>query len=255
VTVPRQPGLEHDMARQAFPGFDKLHYLHDVTHSRHMRGSGTPYLRNGREITRGEAPPPARYLLKWAMGGARPSDFILPCAVAPIVVSGRVVSLLEEHACTGWGSYPVSVVDKNGKRCKGYRGLIVRGRCGPVDLNMSEVVLEELPVGWLPSFRGHLFDPGSWDGSDIFMHRQPGSCVVMVSDRVRAAFKKAKVKNVRLEALDGMCTSSIVYSQRPDIMPDDFWKRVDRAYRKAGVPKPALLKERRKSYRKRLREA
>jgi hypothetical protein len=50
---------------------------------------------------------------------------------------------------------------------------------------------------------GLLFDPASWDGSDLFMPAGKNSWKFVVQE-VKEAFEKAKVRNIDFTPLDQM---------------------------------------------------
>lgn len=151
--------------------------------------------------------------------------------------------MLLEHRISGWRTYPVNVMDKLGEPQPDYEGLVVTGRCGNVDLARSIVVLSEYPTGWYPHFLGHYFEESSWDGSDIFMETPDSAGRVtahkFVTEKVRLAFEKAKIKNARLERLTEQSVRTSVYEiGSSHLLPHDFSRRVEAAYIRAGIPKP-----------------
>jgi hypothetical protein len=117
-----------------------------------------------------------------------------------MVVSSRLVDLLKAEHATGWSTYPLTLLDKRGKRVPGYCGLAVTGASGPIEWKRSERVLKPpaVPRGkgrWVR--RGAWFDEESWDGSDFFF---PGETMhLMVSDRIVRAMKRAKLKGIEFE--------------------------------------------------------
>lgn len=61
-----------------------------------------------------------------------------------------------------------------GERFAGYRGLSVTGRSGPIDDSLTErVLLPPFVPGRppVPHSRGFCPEPGSWDGSALFVPR------------------------------------------------------------------------------------
>ena len=230
------------MTQGTFPGFQYLYLLRDPLSNRPLRGHFDSAL-DPCAITRGELLPTHPIPVLWAMGGATPSDTIWTTSVHTTIVHGRIVDLLRESNVTGWRTYPVSVTDKKGKLYRDYSGLVITGRCGPVDLTRSAVVLSEYPGGWFPHFLGHYFDDDSWDGSDLFMEhpdsRGHRTAVVYVTERVRTVFRRAKVRNVELKRLTEVSVSTWVYEVgSAHLLPTDFRARVDAAYVLADVPRP-----------------
>ena len=160
-----------------------------------------------------------------------------------MIVHSRVVDLLRENNLTGWRTYPVWVTDKKGKLRRDYSGLVITGRCGHVDLTRSVVVLSEYPAGWLPHFLGHYFEEDSWDGFDLFMEhpdtRGHRNSRIYVTERVRQAFRRAKVRNVELERLTEATVNTSIYEVgSAHLLPSDFEAPVNAAYILAKVPRP-----------------
>jgi hypothetical protein len=98
-------------------------------------------------IGRGEARPDQPVRVNWAMGGATASDVVWNTSSGLPVVSRRMLQLLERGGFTGWGTCPVDLGDKAGEWVPGYAGLMISGRCDPVDLSRSELALREYPGG------------------------------------------------------------------------------------------------------------
>ncbi|HLL06317.1 MAG TPA: hypothetical protein VK539_37440 [Myxococcaceae bacterium] len=137
----------------------------------------------------------------WAMGGAEPGDVIWTTHAVPILISERVVQLLRTHAFTGWSLYPVVVQNKQRQPASHFNGLAVTGRCGNLEHSMSVEVPRIFPGGVFPVWKGLLFDPASWDGSDFFMPAQRFGFVFVV-EAVKKALERAKVRNLRFTPLD-----------------------------------------------------
>ena len=187
--------------QKLFPGFDRIFELEDPPASIAFRADIDIDIDGARALTRGELRVTAPICLRWAMGRRTPSDVIFTTSVRPIIVHERVVQLLEEQRFTGWTTYPVEVYGRDGQHIPGYHGLAVTGRCGPIDRDRSVVELKQFPGRVAPVWVGLYFDPATWDGSDIFMP-QEGWYGPIVVERVRQAFRRARVKNVQFTRLD-----------------------------------------------------
>lgn len=134
------------------------------------------------------------------MGRFTPTDVIWTSLVAPIIVSDRLVAILRHEGFVGWDTFNVSLKGKSGEPIDGYSGLVVRGRCGKIEDTLSVQFDKTMPAGVFPWWRGLYFDPATWDGSDFFM---PAGNVgwVFVTEAVKRALEKAKVRNVEFIAL------------------------------------------------------
>ena len=135
------------------------------------------------------------------MGRSKPSDLIFTTLATPVIISDRVVGILKGEGFTGWQTYLIRLFGKDGVRIRGYHGLAVHGRCGPLDDSRSVKRDKILPSGIFPRWYGLFFDPATWDGSDLFMTSGPQAWVFVV-EAVKRAFEKAKVTNVEFTALD-----------------------------------------------------
>ncbi len=118
-----------------------------------------------------------------------------------MVIADSVVQMLRSHGFTGWGLYDLTVHDKQGQPVPGYSGLAVSGRCGNLEQSMSVQVQRICPGGVFPFWKGLLFDPSTWDGSDFFMPAGKTGYVFVV-EAVKQAFEKAKIRDVEFEPLD-----------------------------------------------------
>ena len=185
-----------------FPGFDKIFSLGESGSRKAFRGD-LDVETNGEAfaLTRAELHPSHPIMVSWAMGGAKPGDVIWTTYAAPVIVSDSVVQLLRSHGFTGWSLYDVSVRDKQGQLIPGYSGLAITGRCGKIDYTRTVVVPRIRPAGIFPIGKGLLFDPESWDGSDLFTPVGKGGFIFMV-DEVKKALERAKIRNVSFTPLD-----------------------------------------------------
>jgi hypothetical protein len=186
---------------KAFPGFDRIFSLGGPGNSRAFRGDINLEVDEVFGLTRAEMPPSHPVIAEWAMGRSKPVEVIWTTMGTVIVVADSVVQLLRSHGFTGWSQYEVSVRDKQGQLISGYSGLSVTGRCGNIDHTRSIQVPRIYPAGIFPVWKGLLFDPASWDGSDFFMPTQRFGFVFVV-DEVKKAFERAKIRNVRFTSLE-----------------------------------------------------
>jgi hypothetical protein len=184
-----------------FPGFDKTFSLGESGSTRAFRGNINLTSDETFGLTRAEMQPSHPIKVEWAMGGATPGDVIWTTMAVVAIVSDAVVQLLRSHGFTGWSLYDVSVQNKQGKLIPGYSGLAITGRCGKIDYARTVVVPRIRPAGIFPIGRGLLFDPDSWDGSDLFTSAGKVGYIFMVED-VKKAFERAKIRNVSFTQLD-----------------------------------------------------
>jgi hypothetical protein len=218
----------------------------DDPFSRSFRGQFGATVDDGAAFARAEARPDDPVPVEWLMGRPTPSDVVWTTSVYPFVVSRRVIDLLERGRFTGWDSYPVDLVDKHRHPVPGYAGLMITGRCDPVDLSRSELVVREYPGGWFPKFRGQFFASESWDGSDLFMERADErgatSHTMHASARLVDVLRRARIRNLRIEDLARLEITSSVYTIGLAYrLPRDYEARLAEAYARQGVPRPATV--------------
>ena len=144
-------------------------------------------------------------------GGNKHVDFLNTGYTCFGPVSDRVIELLRDGGFTGWDSYPVEVYLKDGSKLDGYQGLMVTGSCGALNPSIPKPIdvvgYYWKGVSW-PFLKGFPLDIASWDGTDIF--RPDDLSVIIISRRLRDAFKQAKISNVNLNenATDSLFTLS-----------------------------------------------
>jgi hypothetical protein len=224
---------------RSFPGFEHLYQFFDPFSKSDMRAD-IEFDGNPLELTRGVARANVPLRATWEMGGARPSDVIWTTAHDPLLVNERIVKVLRDGEFTGWSTYPVTVMDKNGVAYNDYQGLIITGRCGERELSRSAIELKELPGGWFPYFAGFFFDERSWDGSDLFMEVGTSTTTKFMTQPVADALRRAHVKNLGLTRLTEVRvpTSNYEIGAGAVHLPPNFRDRVHAEYDVVGVRRP-----------------
>ncbi len=117
------------------------------------------------------------------------------------LISDKMKAVLEENALTGWETFAVKVLDKQGQAIQGYHGLTITGRCGKIDYNKSEIIEKRLvPNGPLVKYyKGLHIGLNEWDGTDFFL---PEKYFGIITTQVAAkVLKKNKLTNIRMENL------------------------------------------------------
>jgi len=185
--------MPRDTPPKTFPGFSSLYVLEDPFDPRAFRANFGLSSEMAIALTRAEQK--FKVEVRWAAGAAKPGDIVWTRMGTPMLMRDRVVELLEREGFTGWGSYPVSIAGKQGNAISEYHGLAVSGRCGAIDDSRSVKLDRIFPGGVFPVLAGLYFDPGTWDGSDLFA-TQGGSNHIFVVEAVKRALERAKVKNV-----------------------------------------------------------
>ena len=187
------------MSSSKFPGFDKLHSIGSKGSTREFIADidfgSLDYL----SVLRGDAE--AREVsARWTMGGSEPGQVVWTTLVGPVLLSEEVVASLREAGLSGWATYPVALTGKEGESLGTYFGLVVKGRCGPIDMGRCRREEKEYPAGAFPVLKGLYFEEESWDGSDFFMPSD-GTAWVFVTGAAKKALGR-RARNVRFEVLD-----------------------------------------------------
>ena len=150
-----------------------------------------------RAYSRGEAVPPEPVIVTHAGGEKRPTDAIWRGEM--LVASATMQAALSPFS--GWATFPVVVHDGWGAAVPGYVGIAITGRCGAVRSNLDCVEGEGIHAQYV----GQHFVHASWDGSDIFY--PSNAWLLLITNHVRDALKRAYVRNLRFERLDEMRAS------------------------------------------------
>jgi hypothetical protein len=118
------------------------------------------------------------------------------------LISDKMRTVLQENSLTGWKIFTIKVLDTKGQEIKGYHGLSIVGRCGPIDYNKSEVIEKRLvPNGPLSKYyKGLHVGLDNWDSSDFFLPEK--NFGIIITQRAAELIKKYKLTNIRLENLE-----------------------------------------------------
>lgn len=133
------------------------------------------------------------------------------------LISDKMKTVLEDNDLTGWKTFEVKIVDKQGQEIKGYHGLSITGRCGKVDYNKSEIIQKRLvPNGPLVKYyKGLHISLDKWDKKDFFLPEKYFG--IVTTHKAAEALKKNNLTNIRLENLTEIETdySSVQVALQP----------------------------------------
>jgi hypothetical protein len=170
-------------------------------------------------LGRGEWAPPAP-LAFTRRQGKRPYDVVGTSNAAVVLVSDRFVEVLSDNGFTGWKTFPVVVRADEGSEMGGLNGLQLTGRAGPIRDDLSEEVILPPPTPQgkaMPHLKGLYFEPGSWDGSDVFA---PGESAFFVArEPVVDALRAAGVTNLQAERLTDVTRAALNSPRRSQAPP------------------------------------
>lgn len=133
--------------------------------------------------------------------GKRLDDVIRTGHGALYLISNKMKNVLEENKLTGWKTFSIKILEKQGSEIKGYQGLSIIGRCGPIDYSKCTIIEKRtVPEGPLiKSYKGLYVGLDKWDGSDFFLPE--GTFQTIITKRAANVMKKNKLTNVRLQNL------------------------------------------------------
>lgn len=115
------------------------------------------------------------------------------------LISEKMRQLLLAHNLSGWQTYPINLIDKNGLEVQGYFGLSVIGKCGPTWYKSSEIIQKRLVENGslCRYYKGIFFE--NWDGTDFFTPE--GTYQTFITKKAADLLRKNKMSNVYLENL------------------------------------------------------
>jgi hypothetical protein len=147
----------------------------------------------------GEIDPPGELRFEHA-GGWSFTDVLNATSGQLMLLSARVCEAMMPFS--GWRPLPAVVVGTDGSERRGYVVLCVEGRSGPIDDALSERVTLPPPVPGAPGgpgLRGLYFEPGTWDGSDVFAPE--GTTLTFMTQDVGRAIERLEPTNALIEQL------------------------------------------------------
>lgn len=130
--------------------------------------------------------------------GRKPCDLMATGYAGLYLISEQLYKLLVNGGFTGWKIYSVEVFRRNGELLPGYFGWSITGRCGSIDESKSASIItypKHSRGRSVKMLKGLVFDPSSWDGSDIFLSHGGGR-YPFCTHRVARAIKDSAISNV-----------------------------------------------------------
>jgi hypothetical protein len=183
-----------------FPGFDHIYLVHQEAASPiFLAKLEEPLATESLGVFAGDTPS-GPCAASWAMGSPVPADFVWNTLGRSVLLSERVVRMLQGSGVTGWHPIHTRLADPQGAEVLSrYSFLQVLGRCGPIDYSRSEGFDKPRPGGVFKYIRGLYFDPLSWSGDDVFTIE--GKAFIFVTQSFVDATSMAELSNVRFERL------------------------------------------------------
>jgi len=110
------------------------------------------------------------------------------------IVSSAFCQALTDAGCSGWSTFDVVVLGEHDDRVvtAEHKGLVVQGRCGPIDHAQATPI-----AGSRTGRRGLFFDVDTWDGSDLFV--PTGSTRIVYSQKAVDALRARRVPGLAYE--------------------------------------------------------
>ena len=160
----------------------------------YISGKCLEILRRGHEIVEKEGA-----IEFWRIRNKGLSD-VLTTGSEILIVSSRVIEILERYGFTGWRKFKVVIKDKKkGVISEGYWGISVVSNILRRRRDLYREVVEERLNGTKKIRKfGWYFEPEDWDGSDFNLL---GGVSLIVTKRVKDVFEKEKVKNISIKSV------------------------------------------------------
>jgi hypothetical protein len=76
--------------------------------------------------------------------GKKLQDILDTGTASLYLISNNMKTVLEDNNLTGWKTFDVKVLGKQGEAIQGYHGLSITGRCGKIDYGKSEIIEKRL---------------------------------------------------------------------------------------------------------------
>ena len=128
--------------------------------------------------------------------GNKLEDILITFYPSLYIISEKIKNIFERNNLTGWKTFPIEVLNKEGRKLIGYYGMSITGKCGPVDNSKPEIV----PYTRIPylsgekAYKGYHVGLDKWDGSDFFVPE--GVFAIIGSQKVADVFKANRIKGL-----------------------------------------------------------
>ncbi len=118
------------------------------------------------------------------------------------LISENIKKVLEVNKLRGWKTFELELLDKKGNEIRGYHGLSITGRCGPIDYEKSEIFEKQtVPNGPVTKYyKGLHVGLDKWDGTDFFLPE--GNLGIIITKKAADIIKKNKLTNIDLTNLE-----------------------------------------------------
>jgi hypothetical protein len=125
-------------------------------------------------------------------------DIIGTTSALEILISSKFADIIRSSDFQGYNLSSVKIHMPDENRRDDYFLLSIYGHCGALNDNDTNTffIENEGGIGKTEYYTGFLFDPDSWDGSDLFS--PDGSELYFVTESVKLAIDRARLTNVSL---------------------------------------------------------
>lgn len=136
------------------------------------------------------------------ISGTKKMDIIAAGFPSLFLISNRFSEIMKINNITGYKTYPVVIVEKNGTQTNEYVGLSITGKSDKRSFTNSTILSKRLtetaPIS--KSYLGFEIDENKWDKSDFFLARD--SMNVLITEKVKKVIKKNFFSNIVIEPID-----------------------------------------------------
>lgn len=193
-----------------FPGFGQIFLVSPTMTGFHADLNLRPDA-DSFALARGECVPGEALLAEWDSGPGTPTEVVTTTWAVPMLVGPRFQKTLLELRATGWSTFPVVLKDRQKHVVRGYSGLSITGRCGPLENQRSVRFEKKTAGGHTHAWLGYYFAEASWDGSDVFTTSDSGA-QIFVLERVKTALEANGIPDLSFTALDEVERDAVTFA-------------------------------------------
>lgn len=136
------------------------------------------------------------------ISGTKKYDIIAAGFPSLFLISNRFSEIMKINNITGYKTYPVVIVEKNGIQTNEYVGLSIAGksdnRSFTNSIILSKRLTETAPIS--KSYLGFEIDENKWDKSDFFLVGDTTN--VLITEKLKKVIKQNAFSNIVVEPID-----------------------------------------------------
>lgn len=128
--------------------------------------------------------------------------------VGLLVIRKDVINKLNINKITGFKSFNVLILEKDGKIIDDYFGFAITGKCGKIDFKKSKILERKTKVGFIKYYIGLFPNMETWDRTDIF--RPDSSLFVIMNKKTKEIFDDFENNILDFTPLEQVATMGVI---------------------------------------------